>query len=174
MKNVKEITKKVHGAIGANTFMLHFEADLNDIPPFMCSPFNDGWVWSESLEDLKSYIFEIIVADYLINDAMAFGEYTNVGDKEFDFIEACKAYKSVKNAYKDRISAVEKLEKLYAEDNACNYRDFVKMLYDVETSSQNAGLAFEFTSFSTPLEARHCGKLSSDTFDEKNLGANFN
>ena len=66
------------------------------------------------------------------------------------------------------------VEKLYAEDNACNYRDFVKMLYDVETSSQNAGLAFEFTSFSTPLEARHCGKLSSDTFDEKNLGANFN
>lgn len=63
MKNVKEITKKVHGAIGANTFMLHFEADLNDIPPFMCSPFNDGWVWSESLEDLKSYIFEIIFAN---------------------------------------------------------------------------------------------------------------
>ena len=44
----------VFGEINADTIVVYFKADLADVPPFMCSPFEDGWFWSSWFWLLKA------------------------------------------------------------------------------------------------------------------------
>lgn len=89
MKKLEAIASKVYEEINEKSVTVYFNADLNDIAPFMCSPFNEGRFWLNNTKDLVNYIFEIIIANYLINDVMAFGDFNNI-DKElsyFNFVQ---------------------------------------------------------------------------------------
>lgn len=175
MKKLEAIANKVYDQINEQSITVYFSADLNDIAPFMCSPFNEGWFWANNTKDLVNYVFEIIIANYLINDVMAFGDFNNIDNEDFDFLQSIEIYKEYKTMNKHRTQAINTLVELYNSNinKELSYFELVKLLIAVEKFSPGAGIELEFESFSTPLEARHSRNLSNEKFDFENLRSNF-
>ena len=175
MKNLEKIASKVYENINEKSVTVYYNADLNDIAPFMCSPFNEGWFWADETKDLVNYVFEIIIANYLINDVMAFGDFNNINNEDFDFLKSIEIYKGYKTMNKQRTQAIETLVYLYNTNinKELSYFKFVELLISIEKCSPGAGIDLEFESFSTPLEARHSRNLNVDKFDFENLRNNF-
>lgn len=175
MKKLETIASKVYEEINEKSMTVYFNADLNDIAPFMCSPFNEGWFWANNTKDLVNYIFEIIIANYLINDVMAFGDFNNIDNEDFDFLKSIEIYKEYKTMNKQRTQSISALVDLYNSniDKELSYFDFVQLLIAIEKCSPGAGIDLEFESFSSPLETRHSRNLNVDKFDFKNLRNNF-
>lgn len=175
MKNLDLIASKVYQEINEKSIVVYYSVDLNDIAPFMCSPFNEGWFWSVKTKDIFNYIFEIIIANYLINDVMAFGDFNNIDNKDFDFLESVEVYKKYKNINKIRMQAIKNLEYLYNENlnKELSYFELVKLLVNIENCAPKVGINLIFESFSTPFEARHSKNLNVETFDYINFKNNF-
>ena len=175
MKDLELITSKVYKDINQNDIMIFYTADLNDIPPFMCSPYSEGWFWSKNTKELFDYIFEVIIANYLINDVMSFRDFNNIGNKDYDFIESIKIYKQYKKMNEKRFQSLNKLLSLY-EDNMnkeISYKDLVIMLYNIEEIIPYTGVELKFETYSCPLETRHSRNLKNDKFNFKNLNENY-
>lgn len=175
MKKLEDIANKVYEKINEKSVVVHFTADLNDIAPFMCSPFNEGWFWANNTKDLVNYLFEIIIANYLINDVMAFGDFNNIDDEDFDFLQSIDIYKKYKTMNKQRTKSIDTLLDLYNSNinKDLSYFEFVKLLIDIEKYSPGTGIDSEFESYSTPLETRHSKNLNVVKFDFENLRNNF-
>lgn len=175
MKNLDIIANKVYEEINEKSITVYYTADLNDIAPFMCSPFNEGWFWSNNINDLVNYIFEIIIANYLINDVMAFGDFNNVDNKDYDFLQSVEIYKEYKKMNKQRTQSINTLIDLYNTNTnkELSYLEFIKLLIAIEKCTPGAGIDLEFESFSSPLETRHSRNLTIDKFDYENLRNNF-
>ena len=175
MKKLETIANKVYEEINEKSITVFFTADLNDIAPFMCSPFNEGWFWANDTKDLVNYVFEIIIANYLINDVMAFGDFNNIDNEDFDFLQSIEIYKEYKTMNQHRTKAIETLVDLYNSNinKELSYFEFVKLLVAIEKCSPGAGIDLEFESYSTPLETRHSNNLSVEKFDFENLRNNF-
>ena len=158
MKNLEKIASKVYEDINVKSVTVYYNADLNDIAPFMCSPFNEGWFWA-----------------YLINDVMAFGDFNNINNEDFDFLKSVEIYKEYKTMNKQRTHAIKTLVDLYNTNinKKLSYFEFVELLISIEKCSPGAGIDLEFESFSTPLEARHSRNLNVEKFDFENLRKNF-
>lgn len=175
MKDLETIACRVFSDINERSVMVHYKADLNDVAPFMCSPFNEEWFWSNEIQNIVNYVFEIIIADYLINDVMAFGDFNNVGNKDFDFLQSVEIYKKYKTMNNQRTESINRLVVLYNLNinKKLSYLELVKLLIEIEKCSPGAGIDLEFESFSSPLETRHSRNLSVEKFDYKNLRKNF-
>lgn len=175
MKNLEQIANKVYGKINENTIMVYYNADLNNIPGFMCSPFSDGWFGSNSTKELIDYIFNIIIADYMLDSVMAFGDFDKVDEEEYDFEKSYKTYIAYKTINSTRCENLEKLRMLYAQniDKEITYFEFVKLLVALEECTPNLGVELYFESYSTPYEARHSENLATERFDFEDLNENF-
>lgn len=175
MKNLDQIEKNVYGDITEKSFIVYYNADLNDIAPFMCSPFSEGWFWANNTKDLVNYIFEIIIANYLINDVMAFGDFNNINDEDFDFLMSIEIYKEYKTVNKQRTKSISELVDLYTKniDKELTYFEFVKLLINIEKCSPGAGIELILESYSTPLETRYSKNLNIEEFDFINLRNNY-
>lgn len=175
MENLELITKNVYGEINEKSIVIFCRADLNDVAPFMCSPYTEDWFWSNSTNEIIKYIFEVIISNYLINDVMAFGDYNNIENQDFDFNKSIEIYKNYKNMNNERTNAVNKLIKIYKTniDKELSYFELIRLLIDIETVVPNTGVNLEFDSFSSPLETRHSKNLKNTYFDFENLGKNF-
>ena len=93
MVNLKNISNKVFGTLDERSVIVYYCADLNDISPTICSPFNEEWFWASNTKDLVNYIFEIIIANYLVNDVVAFGKV--LIEDSFDFLKGKFSAKSL-------------------------------------------------------------------------------
>ena len=106
---------------------------------------------------------------------MAFGDFNNIDNEDFDFLQSIEIYKEYKTMNKHRTQAINTLVELYNSNinKELSYFELVKLLIAVEKFSPGAGIELEFESFSTPLEARHSRNLSNEKFDFENLRSNF-
>ena len=69
MKNLKQIDSMVNKEMTEESVLIYFNVDLNDIAPFMCSPYAEGWLWADQIKILVEYsisIFYIIIIITLI------------------------------------------------------------------------------------------------------------
>lgn len=175
MINVDLISKKVYQNINEESVVVYYNADLNDIPSFMCSPFSEGWFWSNEPNDLVKYIFEVIIAEYLVDDVMAFGDYNNVENIIFSFELAVDLYLKYKKITITRTENINKLKSLYKKyiDKKINYLDFLKLLIELENITPQVGVDLKFESYISPLEARHSNNLRTENFDFKKFENNF-
>ena len=175
MKKLDDIANAVYQNIEEDSIMVYYSADLNNIPSFMCSPFSDGWFSSKNTKDLVSYIFEIIIANYLLDSVMAFGDYDKIIEDDFDFKQSLKVYINNKTMNESRKVYIKKLEDLYFSNINQNltYLEFVKLLIELEKCTPNVGIDLYFKSYSNPFEARHSDYLATEKFDLENLNSNF-
>lgn len=175
MKNLDLITSKVYGELSENSMMVYYSIDLNDIPPFMSSPFTDGWFWANNTNDLIKYVFEILIANYFINDVMAFRDFNNIGNKDYDFIEAFNIYKKYKNMNEKREQALNRILSLYEENinKELSYKELIKLFYELEEYLPYTGIEIVLESYLCPLETRHSKNLKEEKFNNRNLIENY-
>ena len=175
MKNLEQISKKVYGKLDENSAVVYYTADLNNIPAFMCSPFCDGWFGAKSTNDLVSYIFEVIIANFMLDSVMAFGDYDKTDEEDYDFEQSLKVYKEYKTMNNQRSKYLDKIVKLYYENinKELSYLEFVKLLCLLEEYAPYIGIELTFESYSTPLDARHSENLATGKFDFEDLNENF-
>ena len=86
MIDFKRINEAVKKDVTENSIMMAFSIDLNNVAPFMCSPFVEDWIWSEKTKDLNNYLYEVLIPTYLVNSIIAF-DNDDVEDKEYSFAE---------------------------------------------------------------------------------------
>lgn len=161
--------KIVNGKISENTHVISYVMDLLDVPPFMCSPFIEGWIWSDRPNEILKYIFDELISTYLIN-SLIFSKNYEVENDEVTFIEAV-------NLYTDYIEKSEQIMKLLEEyklvDNDLNYLDLLKSLINLSSVLKDLNIDFRTEAYFSPLEARRSNMLKTDKFDYLNLNANF-
>ena len=175
MKNLDLIIKNVNKEIEENTIMINYSIDLNDIPPFMCSPFLDGWFWSKNTNDIVKYTFEILIANYLLNDVMAFREFNNIGNKDYDFLESVDIYRRYKKMNEKREQSLNRVLEQYdmCIDQEISYKEMIKMFYVLEENLPYLGIELKVDTYSCPLETRHSKNLNTDKFDYNDLNNNY-
>ena len=175
MNKLQEIANKVNGKLTNESIVVYYNVSLNDIPPFMCGPFVEEWFGSNESKDIIEYVFEIILANFLINDVMAFGDFNNIGDKDYDFIESTQIYKKYKTMHEHRRNGLNQLIDLYNNNinKELTYIEVLKLLIEVEKIAPNVGIEIVLESYISPLEARHSKRLMIEKFDFENLNNNF-
>lgn len=175
MKNFNEIVKKVNQEINEESITVYFQAELNEVAPFMCNAYDEGWLWSNETKNIVNYVFEIIITNFLVDSLMAFEDYDQIDMDNYDFLKAVDFYKECISMSKQKTIAYNKLVKLYNVniDRNISYLELVKLFVELEKCCLKLGVYLEFESYSSPLEARHSEKLSIHKFDFKNLKNNF-
>lgn len=161
----------VFGEMNENTMVVYYSADLDNIPPFMCSPFDEGWFWSNNTKDLAKYVFEDIVATYLINGLMVYNEL-EINEDDITFVNALKLCREY---YKDdalKMQVLDKLNNLYYE-NSLSYVQMSKLFIEIERVCEYLGINIRLETYYTPYDVRHSKNLLSDKFDLDDLIKNF-
>lgn len=172
MINFQRINESVKKDVTEKTIMMSFSIDLNNIAPFMCSPFVEDWIWSEKTEDLTNYIYEVLIPTYLINSVIAFGENEQIEDKDYGFKEAIKIYRKEN---KNNQENIKKLETMYEEfiNKEISYLDFIKMTIKLEEVLEILSIEFKTRCYANPYETRFSTMLKTDKFDYENLSRNY-
>lgn len=172
MINFQKINELVKKDVTEKSIMLSFSIDLNNVAPFMCSPFVEDWIWSENTKDLINYIFEILIPTYLVNSLIASGDDEELEEKDYEFKEAIEIYRK---AHNDSLNSINSLKAMYAKffDKEIQYLDFIKMTIKLEEVLEKLSVDFKSRSYVNPYEARYSSMLKTDKFDFKNLNNNF-
>ena len=174
MKNLKLINQNIQKDVTENTVMVEFKIDINNVAPFMCSPYAESWIWSENIKDLNNYIFDLLIPEYLINVLMASGN--EIDDKEYSFEEAINMYKnSGYVANKEMEESLNELVEMYNmyDEKESTYIEFIKMIIRLEEVLNILDIDFKAICYANPYEARFSNSLRTDKFDYKNLANNF-
>ena len=175
MKNLNLINENVQKEVTEKTVMVEFKIDINNVAPFMCSPFAESWIWSEDIRDLNNYIFELLIPEYLINVLMAY-DNENIEDKEYSFDEAIKMYESSKYVTSESMrKSIDELKLMYNRYVEINitYLEFIKMIIKLEKVLKILDIDFQGICYANPYEARFSNSLKTDKFDYDNLTNNF-
>lgn len=175
MKDLEIIYENVQKDITEKTVMMKFKIDITNVAPFMCSPFCEGWIWSEKISDLNNYIFDLLIPEYLINVLYAY-DSEQVEDKEYSFEESIGKYKE--SHYMENKDVAEKIDELIQLYNKyvgqdCSYLEFIKMIIKLERVLEILEIDFEGICYVNPYEARFSNSLKTDKFDYNNLAKNF-
>lgn len=171
MIDFKRINEAVKKDVTENSVMIAFSIDLNNVAPFMCSPFVEDWIWSEKTKDLNNYIYEVLIPTYLVNSIIAF-DNDDVEDKEYSFVEAISLYKENN---KEKESEIKELEDMYNEyiDKEITYLEFIKMAIKLEGVLEKVSIEFKTRCYANPYETRFSSMLKTDRFDFEDLNKNY-
>lgn len=171
MIDFKRINEAVKKDVTENSVMMAFSIDLNNVAPFMCSPFVEDWIWSENTKDLNNYIYEVLIPTYLVNSIIAF-DNDDVEDKEYSFIEAVSLYRENN---KEKESEIKELEDMYNEyiDKEITYLEFIKMAIKLEGVLEKVSIEFKTRCYANPYETRFSSMLKTDRFDFEDLNKNY-
>lgn len=171
MIDFKRINEAVKKDVTENSVMMAFSIDLNNVAPFMCSPFVEDWIWSEKTKDLNNYIYEVLIPTYLVNSIIAF-DIDDVEDKEYSFVEAISLYKENN---KEKESEIKELEDMYNEyiDKEITYLEFIKMAIKLEGVLEKVSIEFKTRCYANPYETRFSSMLKTDRFDFEDLNKNY-
>ena len=171
MIDFKRINEAVKKDVTENSIMMAFSIDLNNVAPFMCSPFVEDWIWSEKTKDLNNYIYEVLIPTYLVNSIIAF-DNDDVEDKEYSFAEAISLYR--KNN-EEKESEIKELEDMYNEYSGkeITYLVFIKMAIKLEGVLEKVSIEFKTRCYANPYETRFSSMLKTDRFDFEDLNKNY-
>lgn len=168
-----EIINNVKKEIKEDTIMVSYKIDI-DVPPFMCSPFSEEWIWSKRTLDLNKYIYEILIPEYLIDSVSVYNDDL-IEDKQYSFDEAIELFKKSDKFSETMLKNISVLKDMYIMYRSLEitYVEFIKMLIKLEELLNSIGILFEFISYANPYEARTSNMLKTDKFDYINLQNNF-
>lgn len=171
MIDFERINEAVKKDVTEDSVMMAFSIDLNNVAPFMCSPFVEDWIWSENTKDLNNYIYEVLIPTYLVNSIIVF-DNDDVEDKEYSFIEAISLYRENN---KEKELEIKELEDMYNEYNGkeITYLEFIKMAIKLEGVLEKVSIEFKTRCYANPYETRFSSMLKTDRFDFEDLNKNF-
>ena len=171
MIDFERINEAVKKDVTEDSVMMAFSIDLNNVSPFMCSPFVEDWIWSENTKDLNNYIYEVLIPTYLVNSIIAF-DNDDVEDKEYSFIEAISLYRENN---KEKELEIKELEDMYNEYSGkeITYLEFIKMAIKLEGVLEKVSIEFKTRCYANPYETRFSSMLKTDKFDFEDLNKNF-
>lgn len=162
---------KINNKMTEKTHVISYVIDLLDIPPFMCSPFLEGWIWGENLHELLNYLFEELIGPYLSNSLLLSSDVDLEKLDELSFLETTKIYINlVPNSKNDINSLIEEYMNI---NNKITYIDFLNILIRLETLVKKFNIDLKIESYYSPLEARNSKMLKSNKFNYENLLDNF-
>lgn len=162
----------VFGDINDETIVVYFSVDLSDVPPFMCSPFEDGWFWSNNTSDLIKYVFEDIVATYLVNSTLVFSDLS-FDDENITLENAVDFYKKNNELDSNKITILDQFLEISKNISNYSYAEMSKLFGKLESMCMYFGIELRLENFRTPYDARHSENLTSDRFDFEGLDKNF-
>lgn len=174
MNKIDLIFENVQKEITENTIMVEFAIDINNIAPFMCSPFIEGWIWSEKTTDLNSYLYQMLIPGYLINVLVAHDSEI-IDNRIYSFSEAVSLYLNSELMNNIRIDAINTLKQMYEDYNEkeITYLEFIKMVIKLEDVLIILDIDFKGICYVNPFEARFSNSLKTRKFDYVNLSNNF-
>lgn len=162
----------VFGEINADTIVVYFKADLADVPPFMCSPFEDGWFWSNNTTDLIKYVLEDIIATYLVNSTLVFSDLS-FDDENITLESAIDFYKKNNELDSNRANILAKLLEIDKNMGEYSYIEMSKFFGELESMCMYFGIELRIENYRTPYDARHSENLLSERFNFEELDKNF-
>lgn len=171
MESLDLIDKNAHVKINENSIMVFYTIDVMNIPPFMCSPFIEDWIHSESIEDLCKYLFELLIPTYLINTL--FIEFDEIEDKYYSLKEAIFMHEKYNNDKDDE--ALKELISIYDDifNRKISYLEFTKLLINLESLLEKLNIDFHTEFYVNPFEARYSKNVKNRDFNYQDLGDNF-
>lgn len=171
MIDFKRINEAVKKDVTENSIMMAFSIDLNNVAPFMCSPFVEDWIWSEKTKDLNNYIYEVLIPTYLVNSIIAF-DNDDVEDKEYSFAEAISLYRKNNEEKESEIKELEDMHNEYS-GKEITYLEFIKMAIKLEGVLEKVSIEFKTRCYANPYETRFSSMLKTDRFDFEDLNKNY-
>ena len=171
MIDFKRINEAVKKDVTENSIMMAFSIDLNNVAPFMCSPFVEDWIWSEKTKDLNNYIYEVLIPTYLVNSIIAF-DNDDVEDKEYSFAEAISLYRKNNEEKESEIKELEDMHNEYI-GKEITYLEFIKMAIKLEGVLEKVSIEFKTRCYANPYETRFSSMLKTDRFDFEDLNKNY-
>lgn len=171
MIDFKRINEAVKKDVTENSVMMAFSIDLNNVAPFMCSPFVEDWIWSEKTKDLNNYIYEVLIPTYLVNSIIAF-DNDDVEDKEYSFAEAISLYRKNNEEKESEIKELEDMHNEYS-GKEITYLEFIKMAIKLEGVLEKVSIEFKTRCYANPYETRFSSMLKTDRFDFEDLNKNY-
>lgn len=171
MIDFKRINEAVKKDVTENSVMMAFSIDLNNVAPFMCSPFVEDWIWSEKTKDLNNYIYEVLIPTYLVNSIIAF-DNDDVEDKEYSFAEAISFYRKNNEEKESEIKELEDMHNEYS-GKEITYLEFIKMAIKLEGVLEKVSIEFKTRCYANPYETRFSSMLKTDRFDFEDLNKNY-
>lgn len=171
MIDFERINEAVKKDVTEDSVMMAFSIDLNNVAPFMCSPFVEDWIWSENTKDLNNYIYEVLIPTYLVNSIIAF-DNDDIEDKEYSFIEAISLYRENN---KEKELEIKELEDMYNKYSGkeITYLEFIKMAIKLEGVLEKVSIEFKTRCYANPYETRFSSMLKTDRFDFEDLNKNY-
>ena len=173
MEDLKKIIANISKEVNEDSIMVEYTIDI-DTPPFMCSPYDENWIWSKNTIDLNRFIYDVLIPEYLINMTSVFNGDI-VEDKYYPYLEALELFKK-SDKYSSNIDKhLDELSEMYDtyNDKEISYLEFIKMLIRLEKVLNHTGICFKPISYVNPYEARFSKMLKTNYFDYKNLEKNF-
>ena len=171
MIDFKRINEAVKKDVTENSVMMAFSIDLNNVAPFMCSPFVEDWIWSEKTKDLNNYIYEVLIPTYLVNSIIAF-DNDDVEDKEYSFAEAISLYRKNNEEKESEIKELEDMHNEYS-GKEITYLEFIKMAIKLEGVLEKVSIEFKTRCYANPYETRFSSMLKTDRFDFEDLNKKY-
>lgn len=168
MKDYANCERKIND----DTMMIYFTADLANVPPFMCSPFEDGWYYANNTADLIKYVLENIIATYLVNSTLVFSDLS-YDDEEITLEKAINFYKNNNELDPNKLTNLDKFLEIFNSKKEYSYEEMSKLFCILESMCMYFGIDLKIESYKTPYDARHSENLTSDRFDYENLDKNF-
>ena len=162
----------VFGEMNNETKVVYFNSDLDNVPAFMCSPFDEGWFWSKSTKDLVQFVLEVIIPSYLVNDVMIFGD-GEIEEDEIDFHNAVNFYRDNKDLSNELKDSLNELEEVYNNLSEVSYLEMIKLFCRLESICSTLGIMLMLETYYSPIEARHSENLRNEKFDFESLLDNF-
>ena len=173
MKDLKKIIANISKEVTEESIMVEYSIDI-DIPPFMCSPYDENWIWSRNTIDLNKFIYNILIPEYFINMTTVFNGDI-VEDKYYSYLEAVDLFKKSDKYSTSLDTYLNELLGMYNNynDREVSYLEFTKMLIDLENILNHVGILFKPISYANPYDARNSKMLKTNHFDYENLRSNF-
>ena len=173
MDKIKTIIDNVRKDVTEDTIMVSYSIDI-DAPAFMCSPYDENWIWSKKTIDLNKFLYDVLVPEYLINLVAIFNS-DRVEDKFYSLDEAMELFKLSDKYSQNMDKYLVQLKDMYLNynDNEISYIEFIKMLIKWEDVLKHIGILFDSISYANPYETRTSDMLKTDKFDYVNLSNNF-
>ena len=106
---------------------------------------------------------------------MAFREFNNIGNKDYDFLESVDIYRRYKKMNEKREQSLNRVLEQYdmCIDQEISYKEMIKMFYVLEENLPYLGIELKVDTYSCPLETRHSKNLNTDKFDYNDLNNNY-
>ena len=132
----------VFGEMNKETMVVNFYSDLENVPACMCSPYDEGWFWSNNTKDLIQFVLEVIIPSYLVNDVLLFDD-AEIDEDDIDFKNAINFYRQNKELTDDLNESLDKLEEIYNNLHEVSYLEMIEVFLKLELLSSKLGIVLE-------------------------------